>query len=396
MNKETFIRENCPDRRGTNCSKWDILSSKYGDPDLISMWVADMDFKAPEEVTRALRKKTDFGIYGYSLTPDGYYRSFIRWEKERHGWDVNRDWIRFAPGVVTGIFWCIHMLTNPGDAVIIHMPVYYPFHHAVEDTGRRLIYSELVNTKGVYTIDFQDFEKKIVDNKVKVFILCSPHNPVGRVWTEEELETMLAICKAHHVTVISDEIHHDLIIGSRPHIPTATVKNGGYSDLIITLTSASKTFNLAGMKNSFVIIPGETLRNKFDALVLNLHEDTGNMLGYYAVEAAYTYGRQWLDTVLSVIRDNYEYIRNRIQNELPLAVLSPLEGTYLAWLDLSGYLGKADENGMKHFVQEKARLAVDYGQWFGAGGNGFIRLNLATSPLWVKKAVDGLVLASQT
>ncbi len=396
MNKETFIRENCPDRRGTNCSKWDILSSKYGDPDLISMWVADMDFKAPEEVTRALRKKTDFGIYGYSLTPDGYYRSFIRWEKERHGWDVNRDWIRFAPGVVTGIFWCIHMLTNPGDAVIIHMPVYYPFHHAVEDTGRRLIYSELVNTKGVYTIDFQDFEKKIVDNKVKVFILCSPHNPVGRVWTEEELETMLAICKAHHVTVISDEIHHDLIIGSRPHIPTATVKNGGDSDLIITLTSASKTFNLAGMKNSFVIIPGETLRKKFDALVLNLHEDTGNMLGYYAVEAAYTYGRQWLDTVLSVIRDNYEYIRNRIQNELPLAVLSPLEGTYLAWLDLSGYLGKADENGMKHFVQEKARLAVDYGQWFGAGGNGFIRLNLATSPLWVKKAVDGLVLASQT
>jgi len=396
MNKETFIRENCPDRRGTNCSKWDILSSKYGDPDLISMWVADMDFKAPEEVTRALRKKTDFGIYGYSLTPDGYYRSFIRWEKERHGWDVNRDWIRFAPGVVTGIFWCIHMLTNPGDAVIIHMPVYYPFHHAVEDTGRRLIYSELVNTKGVYTIDFQDFEKKIVDNKVKVFILCSPHNPVGRVWTEEELETMLAICKAHHVTVISDEIHHDLIIGSRPNIPTATVKNGGYSDLIITLTSASKTFNLAGMKNSFVIIPGETLRKKFDALVLNLHEDTGNMLGYYAVEAAYTYGRQWLDTVLSVIRDNYEYIRNRIQNELPLAVLSPLEGTYLAWLDLSGYLGKADENGMKHFVQEKARLAVDYGQWFGAGGNGFIRLNLATSPLWVKKAVDGLVLASQT
>ena len=342
MNKETFIRENCPDRRGTNCSKWDILSSKYGDPDLISMWVADMDFKAPEEVTRALRKKTDFGIYGYSLTPDGYYRSFIRWEKERHGWDVNRDWIRFAPGVVTGIFWCIHMLTNPGDAVIIHMPVYYPFHHAVEDTGRRLIYSELVNTKGVYTIDFQDFEKKIVDNKVKVFILCSPHNPVGRVWTEEELETMLAICKAHHVTVISDEIHHDLIIGSRPHIPTATVKNGGYSDLIITLTSASKTFNLAGMKNSFVIIPGETLRKKFDALVLNLHEDTGNMLGYYAVEAAYTYGRQWLDTVLSVIRDKYEYIRNRIQNELPLAVLSPLEGTYLSWVDLSGYLGKAD------------------------------------------------------
>ena len=219
---------------------------------------------------------------------------------------------------------------------------------------------------------------------------------MGRVWTEDELRGLLEICQKHHVTVISDEIHHDLIIGNRPHIPTAAIDGGKYSDIIITLTAASKTFNLAGMKNSFVIIPGEDLRRKFDRLAVCLHEDTGNMLGYYAIEAAYTYGREWLDTVISIIRDNYEYVLNRIQTELPKAILSPLEGTYLAWLDLSGYLGKAEESGMKDFVQEKARLAVDYGQWFGPGGNGFIRLNLATSPPWVEKAMDGLVKASQS
>ena len=153
----------------------------------------------------------------------GGKESFIKWEKEQHGWEVRRDWIRFAPGVVTGIFWCMHMLTKPGDAAIINMPVYYPFHHAIEDIDRKLIYSELVNTGGTYTIDFGDFEKKIIDNDVKVFILCSPHNPVGRVWTEDELRGLLEICQKHHVTVISDEIHHDLIIGNRPHIPTAAI-----------------------------------------------------------------------------------------------------------------------------------------------------------------------------
>ena len=396
MDKIQFLKENCPDRHNTSCSKWDILESKYGDPDLVSMWVADMDFRAPREVTEALREKVDFGIYGYSMTRDSYYDAFIRWEEQCHGWKVEKDWIRFTPGVVTGIFWCMHMLTRPGDAAIINMPVYYPFHHAIEDIDRKLVYSELVNNGGVYSIDFGDFEQKIVDHQVKVYILCSPHNPVGRVWTEEELEQLLEICARHNVTVISDEIHHDLIIGSRPHIPSATVCGGKYADSIITLTAASKTFNLAGMKNSFVVIPGEKLRAQFDRLVLNLHEDTGNMLGYYAVEAAYNHGREWLDTVISIIRGNYEYAAERLARELPEAVLSPLEGTYLAWLDLSAYLGKSGEEGMKDFVQNKARLAVDYGDWFGAGGRGFIRLNLATTPEWVEKAIDGLAEAAKT
>lgn len=393
MNKEKFLKENCPDRHNTNCSKWDILEKKYGDSELISMWVADMDFKAPKEVIETLRKKIDFGIFGYSLTKDEYYESFIQWEKKYHNWEMKKDWIRFTPGVVTGIFWCVNMLTQKDDAIIINMPVYYPFHHAIEDVGRKLVYSELINTNGVYTIDFDDFERKIVENNVKLYILCSPHNPVGRVWTEEELDKLFAICLKHNVKVISDEIHHDLIIGNKPHVPSAIVSNGKYADIMIVLTAASKTFNLAGMKNSFVIIPGEELRKKFDDLIVTLHEDTGNMLGYYAVEAAYTHGREWLDTVIEIIRDNYNYIKVRLAKELPEAKLSPLEGTYLAWLDLSAYTGKTGEDEMKDFVQNKARLAIDYGDWFGIGGKGFIRLNLATTPEWVEKAVDGLVSA---
>lgn len=395
MDKERFLKENCPDRHGTNCSKWDILPEKYGDGDLVSMWVADMDFKAPEAVIQALREKVDFGVFGYSLTRSEYYQAFIDWERERHGWEVKREWLRFTPGVVTGIFWCIHMLTQKGDSVIMNMPVYYPFHHAVEDTGRRLVYSELINRDGAYSIDFEDFEDKIVKNQVKAYILCSPHNPVGRVWREEELERLLEICRRHQVVVISDEIHHDLIIGDHPHIPTASVAGGKYADMVIALTAASKTFNLAGMKNSFVIIPGEELRGKFDQLAFNLHEDTGNMLGYYAVEAAYRHGGEWLDTVIGIIRDNYRYAARRVAEELPKARLTPLEGTYLAWLDLSGYLGKGGEAQMKDFVQGQARLAVDYGEWFGEGGRGFIRLNLATTPQWMERAMDGLARAAK-
>lgn len=393
MDKKQFLKENCPERRGSDCSKWDSLESKYGDPDLISMWVADMDFKAPAEVREALSRKVDFGIYGYSMVKDSYYRSFIDWEKRYHGWEIKREWLRFTPGVVTGLFWLMHMLTEPGDAVMVSMPVYYPFHHAVQDIGRKLIYSELVNRGGSYSIDFADFEKKIKDSRVKVYILCSPHNPVGRVWTEEELTELLEICRRNQVKVISDEIHHDLIIGDRPHIPAGTVGQGRYADMLITLTACSKTFNLAGMKNSFLIISDETLRKQFDKLALSLHEDAGNMFGYVAAEAAYTYGRDWLETVISIIRDNYNYLSSRLSKELPKAVLSPLEGTYLAWLDLSAYLGKEGEEGMKDLIQKQARLAVDYGDWFGAGGEGFIRLNLATRPEWVEKAVDGLVAA---
>lgn len=394
MNKELFLKENCPDRHGTNCSKWDILQNKYGEANLVSMWVADMDFKAPKEVIETLQKKIEFGVFGYSLTREEYYSAFINWEKENHSWEIKKDWIRFTPGVVTGIFWCINMLTNKGDGVIINMPVYYPFHNAIKDLDRTLVYSQLINNEGKYTIDFEDFEKKIVENNVKLYILCSPHNPVGRVWTEEELDKLLSICKKYNVIVISDEIHHDLILWNNKHIPSGVVSNGKYSDMIITLTAASKTFNLAGMKNSFVIIPGEELRNKFDEYIKILHEDTGNMLGYYAVEAAYTYGKEWLKTVLEIIQDNYNYLKERLNKELPLAILTPLEGTYLAWLDLSAYTGKVKEEGMKSFVQEKARLAVDYGDWFGNGGEGFIRLNLATTPEYVKKAVDGLVRAA--
>lgn len=393
MNKEEFLKDYCPDRHGTSCYKWDILEEKYGSADLISMWVADMDFKSPKEVVEALHKMVEFGVFGYTFPKDSFYQSFINWEKRRHNWEVEKDWIRFAPGVVSGIFWGVSILTEKDDAVIINMPVYYPFHNAIKNLGRKLISSELVNTNGIYTIDFEDFEKKIVENNVKLYILCSPHNPVGRVWKEEELTRLFEICEKHNVKIISDEIHHDIIIGENAHAPSASVANGKFSESIITLTSASKTFNLAGMKNSFVIIENEEIRKKFDSFVESINDDTGNMLGYCAIEAAYNNGEEWLETVLDIIKDNYKYIVEKLEKELPKVKVTPLEGTYLAWLDLSEHLGKVGEAEMKEFIETKARLAVDYGEWFGDGGRGFIRLNLATKPEFVEKAINGIIFA---
>lgn len=393
MKKEEFLKENYVDRCGSGCYKWDILEEKYGEKDLVSMWVADMDFKAPKETIEAIQKKAEFGVFGYSLVSKEYYNSFIEWEKTQHNCEIEKEWIRFSPGVVTGIFWCVKMLTQENDSIIINMPVYYPFHDAIRNLGRKLISNELVNNNGIYSIDFEDFEKKIKENNVKLFILCSPHNPVGRVWTEEELEKLFVICEKYDVKIVSDEIHHDLLIGSNKHIPSFNVANGKYSNRIIMLTSASKTFNLAGMKNSFIIIKNKELLSEFDKFEKTVHEDTGNMLGYTAVEAAYKYGKNWYDMIMEIITDNYNYLKERIEKELPKAILSPLEGTYLAWLDLSNYVGKIEEKEMKEYVQTKAKIAVDYGNWFGDGGKGFIRLNLATSPELVKKAVDGLVKA---
>lgn len=390
MNKEEFIRENCPDRHGTNCSKWDILPTKYGDPDLISMWVADMDFKAPREVTEALRKKVDFGIYGYSLTPDSYYQSFIQWEKEQHGWEIQRDWIRFAPGVVTGIFWCMHMLTKPGDAAIINMPVYYPFHHAIEDIDRRLIYSELVNTGGIYTIDFEDFEKKVVDNDVKVFILCSPHNPVGRVWTREELERIGRICIDNNVLVVSDEIHFDLVMPGYKHIMFGSISEE-FAQHSIVCTAPSKTFNLAGMQASNMIIANEQLREKFVA-----HFDAAaiyylNILSYKACEIAYTKCDQWLEELLGVIRENRDYVAGYLAKHHPQVKVTPIEATYLLWMDFRA-LGM-DNEALEALMQKDARLFLDEGYVFGEDGSGFERMNLACPKSVVEAAMARLTAA---
>ena len=375
------------ERTGTGCSKWDGLKETFGADGLLPLWVADMDFKVAEPIRDAIAGYMDAGVFGYNIVPDSYYEAFIDWERENHGFAVERDWIRFSPGVVCGFNFAVQVLTRPGDAVIVTTPVYYPFLHAVENNGRRLICSELVNEGGRYYIDFDDFEKKIADNDVKAFILCSPHNPVSRVWSADELRQMLDICRRHDVAVISDEIHHDLTFAGAVHVPTMTVAEPDYR--IIMFTAASKTFNIAALRNSFAVIRNDEVRAAWDRFMAGLRLTMGNPLGYIAVEAGYRHGREWLDEVKEVIYGNYVYIKEEFAKHLPEVVMTPLEATYLAWADFSAYL-KPEE--VQPFMQDKCRLAFDYGSWFGGDKSGsFIRINLATKRENIEEMVSRII-----
>ncbi len=375
------------DRRNTDCAKWDNLKAMFGEADLQAMWVADMDFKVPACVLEAQRNYLDMGAQGYYKVPERYYDAFIAWEKARHGYAVAREHIRFSPGVVAAFNWFIQIMTDPGDAVIVLTPVYYPFLNAVKDNGRTLVMCDLIKRNGLYTVDLDKFRRDIVENNVRAFILSSPHNPVGRVWTEEELKGMLDICRAHGVFVISDEIHHDIVFAPAKHIPSATV--GSYDANLVMLTAPSKTFNLAACQNSIVIIPDAGIRKRFDAYASRVCMQSGNPFGYIAAEAAYTHGLPWLTEVLSIIEGNYRFVKETLAQRLPRAEVAPLQGTYLLWIDLSAYLAP-DE--MKAFMQGKCRLAFDYGDWFGGERFGScVRMNLATSRALVETAVTRIV-----
>lgn len=375
------------ERKNTNCAKWDGLVDTFGEDELLAMWVADMDFQVPAPVVNALADYVNKGVFGYPITPDSYLEAFIDWERKYHSYEVKKDWIRFSPGVVSAFNWIIQFMTNPGDAVIVTTPVYYPFLNAVKDNNRNLIVSDLMETDGVYTIDFADFEQKIIENHVSLFILCSPHNPVGRVWKKEELAKLLDICRKHHVFVISDEIHHDLTYSNHKHIPSATV--GNYDDMLITLTAPSKTFNLAACQNSVIIIPDKTIRKKWDTFVNQIHVTSGNAFGYVAAEAAYKDGRAWFEEIKEIVYGNYLYMKETLENALPGIVVSPLEGTYLAWIDLKNHVKVED---VKDFMQKKCKLAFDYGDWFGGERFGtHVRMNLATSRENVEIAVKAMI-----
>ena len=375
------------DRVGTDCNKWDSMDARFGDNDLMALWVADMDFKVPQCAIDAAVKYAEFGIYGYYKVPNEYHQAFIDWEKKYHNCEIKKEWLRFSPGVVSPINWYVNMKTKPGEAVIVMTPVYYPFLDAINNNGRKLVSSDLINNGGVYTVNFEDFEQKIVDNNVKLFILSSPHNPVGRVWKREELEQMLAICRKHGVFVVADEIHHDLIMPGHEH--TEILNIPGYTDMVVAITAGSKTFNLAGCQNSFVILPDEKLRAEYDEFLNSIRIKGGSAFGYVAVAAAFRGGREWLEEVISIVKENADYIKNTLAEKLPKAVVSPLEGTYLLWVDLGAYV---EEGRMKEFIQDKCRLAVDYGDWFGGDRfGGHVRFNLATSKENIVEAVDRIV-----
>ena len=378
------------DRKGTHCEKWDGLGERFGREDLLALWVADMDFRVPQCVLEAEKDYLDTGVFGYYHPSEGYYQAFMDWEQERHGYSVQREWLRFSPGVVPAINWLIQIFTKPQDRVMVLTPVYYPFLHAVRDNDRTLVACQLVHQDGQYTVDLAAFETAIAENQVRMFIMSSPHNPVSRVWRREELTAMLDICKKHGVLVLSDEIHQDLTFDGHKHIPSATA--GDYSHMVITLTAASKTFNLAGCQNAFVVLPDAKLRKAYDAFTKRIHIREGNPFGYIAVEAAYRGGKAWLQQVQEIIWNNYGYLREQLAIHLPKACVTPLEGTYLMWVDFAAYLQPEE---MERFFEETCGIAVDYGAWFEGDGQSHIRINLATSRENVEKAFSSILQGLQ-
>lgn len=375
------------DRFGTDCNKWDGCEEKFGDENLLPLWVADMDFEAPSCVKQALKEYVDFGVFGYYQIPNRYYEAFINWEKTYHDYDVKKEWIRFAPGVVPAFNWLIHILTNERDGVLITPPVYYPFKDAVVNNNRTLVESPLMRLEDHYELDYEDFERKIKEQNVKLFIFCTPHNPVGRVWKRDEIVKALDICKKYGVYVIADEIHQDIIMDGYQKVTAAAT--GNYDEIMVTLTAATKTFNLAGCQNSIVVIPNESLRKRYDDYLTRLRITGGNAFGYIAVQSAYEGGRKWLDEVLNIIEENYHLMKSILEEKLPKVWIPKLEGTYLMWIDLGAYVS-ADE--IESVIQKDCGLAVDYGSWFGGEAYGtFIRVNLATREENIRLAAEKIV-----
>ncbi|MBE6082906.1 MAG: pyridoxal phosphate-dependent aminotransferase [Tissierellaceae bacterium] len=364
------------DRSGTNSVKWDQESLKhlFGESDAIPFWVADMDFKSAQPIIDEIVKRAEHGIYGYSVRPDSYFEAIINWIKRRHGWTIEKEWIEYTPGVVPAINYLIQAFCEPGDKVIIQNPVYYPFSNSIKENGCTVADNTLIFNDDHYEIDFEDFEKKSRDPKVKMFILCSPHNPIGRVWTKEELIRLGDICLKNNVIVVADEIHNDLVFSGYKHIMFGSIRED-FRMNSITCTAPSKTFNLAGMEISNIIIPNPEYRRKYKKVLDKNSIGNQNPLSIVALEAAYNKSEDWLDQLLNYLEENIDFIHKYLAENLPKAKLINPQATYLGWLDFREYerSGKKLEN----FVYHKGKVALDGGTWFGNGGDGFLRINFA-------------------
>lgn len=378
------------DRRGTNSLKYDFARERGMPEDLLPLWVADMDFRAPQEILDAITARVAHGIFGYSEPKQDFFDALGAWFSTRHGWKCEpRNFVQTC-GVVHALATLISAFTETGDSVLICQPVYYPFASTIRGNGRRLVISELRERAGHYVIDFEDFERKIVEHGVKLFILCNPHNPVGRVWTRAELERLGDICLAHGVFVVSDEIHADFVYAPARHTVFASVKPE-FEKKCAVCTAPTKTFNLAGLHIANTYIADPALRRKFLRELDRQGYSQSNVIGLVACRAAYEHGAPWVDALLAYLRGNVDFVREFLRSRAPKIRLVEPEGTYLVWLDFRAY-GLSDE-ALREKIIGEAKLWLDDGFIFGAGGNGFQRINIACPRATLQAALERLAAA---
>jgi cystathionine beta-lyase len=370
-------------RKGTSCLKHDLAAKVFGKEDIIPLWVADMDFKTPGFILDKFQERIDHGVFGYTYRDDNYYQSIIDWMDRRHQWKIKKEWISFSPGIVSALNFAILTFTEPGDSIIVQTPVYPPIFSSVLAHNRNLIINQLTNNKGRWEMDIDSFEASI-DNNTKMFLLTSPHNPVGRVWSKEELGKITDICLKNNILILSDDIHCDLLLPGNKHIPIATLSDE-IANQSITCIAPSKTFNVAGLSTSAIIIPNGEIRKKFKDTIKNLHVTDGNLFGSIALTEAFTYGDEWLDALMDYIAGNMKFVTDFLAERIPEIIPSSLEATFLMWLDCRSL--NLSDDGLKTLFVDQAGVGMNMGSSFGKGGEGFMRMNIGTQRIVIEKAL---------
>ena len=357
-------------RRGTNCIKYDMLETYFGNAVALPLWVADTDFRVPDFIMDALYERMNQGILAYSYRPESYYEAIIKWMERKQKWKIDKDMITSSPGVVSAVTMLIMALSDPGDKVIVQPPVYFPFYTSIKGSGRKMVENPLIIKEGRYTFDFDNL-KQVIDPQTKLLILCSPHNPGGMVWKIDELEELSRICVENGVVIISDEIHSDLVFTENKHIPIPMVSEKIAMNSAV-LMAASKTFNVAGLSSAFVIIPNKKIKVKYERVLHTIHIDSGNIFGNIATEAAFRHGYDWLTQLMSYLEGNYNFLETFLTQRMPQIKIMKPEATFLVWLDFTAY-NLSEKQLARIFIG--GGVALNHGSKFGTGGEGYFRIN---------------------
>ncbi len=383
MHKKKYNFDQIIDRKETNCVKWDLRSLYFKNPDLIPLWVADMDFETPDFILDSLRDRLEHPVLGYTFRPSAFNQSFRDWALRKYNWEIHPDWISFSPGVVSAVSLAVLGFTQPGDEILVQPPVYFPFFKSIQGLERNLSYNPLVEKDGRLCMDFDKLEDNIT-TKTKMLILCNPHNPGGSVWTPDELRKLAGICSKHKIFIVSDEIHADLIFEPAVHTPFVEAV-GEHKVRTITCMAASKSFNLAGLATSVVVIPDEGIKKRYEDLMQTVHIGGGSLFGSIATMTAYSKGWDWMQLLLAYLKSNRDYLVDFVNKELPgIRILVP-EATYLAWMDFSA-LGMNDKD-LNRWMIHDVGVGLNPGTMFGPGGEGFMRINFACPKTQLEQAL---------